>query len=212
MRLNPTLHDDLFMPAAERPVHNNWINFAGKKYYAEELRPWNGEKVLVRYDMHDPHYIVVQTPDMVKICRALVDGNTIDYRSMISEAERKAGESQRAKLARAQAQVQKKLPGATVVYNEDSIGATATVVNSIRPIGQVVDVEPMPALEPDFPDEDEGTVTQSVRPARPGLPSSSLTSGTSTIWLTRIHGRRKTATGWNGTSRPKNTRIILIFS
>jgi len=35
----------------------------------------------------------------------------------------------------------------------------------------VVDVEPMPALEPDFPDEEEGTVTQSVRPgkARPAF-------------------------------------------
>lgn len=163
LKLNPTLHDDLFMPAAERPVHNNWINFAGKKYYAEELRPWNGEKVLVRYDMHDPRYIVVQTPDMVKICRALVDGNTIDYRSMISEAERKAGESQRAKLARAQAQVQKKLPGATVVYNEDSIGATATVVNSIRrPIGPVVDVQSLPEAGADWPREPAESLTESV--------------------------------------------------
>lgn len=171
LRLNPTLHDDLFMPAAERPVHNNWINFAGKKYYADALWSWNGKKVLVRYDMHDPRYIVVQTPDMVKICRALVDGNTIDYLDMISEAERKAGVSQRAKLARAQAQVQKKLPGATVVYNGDSIGATATVVSSIRPIGQVVDVEPLAALETDFSDEEEGTLTQSVRPgkARPAF-------------------------------------------
>ena len=68
-----------------------------------------------------------------------------------------------------------------MVYNGDSIGATATVVSSIRPIGQVVDVEPLAALETDFSDEEEGTLTQSVRPARPGLPLSSLTSGTSTI-------------------------------
>lgn len=165
LRLDPALHDDLFMPAAERPVHNNWINFAGKKYYSEKLRPWNGEKVLVRYDMHDPRYIVVQTPDMVKICRALVDGNTIDYRDMISEADKRAGEAQRAKLVRAQAQVQKKLPGATVVYNEDSIGATATVVNSIRrPIGPVVDVQPLPETTAEWADEEADGLVQSVNP------------------------------------------------
>lgn len=121
--------------------------------------------------MHDPRYVVVQTPGMVKICKALVDGNTIDYRAMISEAKKKAGASQRAKLVRAQTQVQKKLTGATVVYNEGSIGTMATVVNSIRTIVQVVDVEPLAALETNFPDEEEGTFTQSVRPdkARPAF-------------------------------------------
>ena len=53
-----------------------------------------------------------------------------------------------------------------MVYNGDSIGATATVVSSIRPIGQVVDVEPLAALETDFSDEEEGTLTQSVRPGK----------------------------------------------
>lgn len=163
LRLDPALQNDLFMPAAERPVRNNWINFAGKKYYADELRPWNGEKVLVRYDMHDPRHIVVQTPDMVKICEAFVDGNTADYRIMLSEAEKKAGASQRAKLARAQAQVQKKLPGATVVYNENAI--TATVVNSIRPVsGPVVDVQLLSEADGDWSDDEANGLTQPVKP------------------------------------------------
>lgn len=163
LKLDPALHDDLFMPAAERTVNNNWIEFAGKKYYSDKLRPWNTEKVIVRYDMHDPTRIVVQTPDMEKICEALVDGNTIDYRDMISEAEKKAGESQRAKIRRVQEQVQKKLPGATVVYGEDSIEGASIVVNSLRHLEQVIDVQPLPAIETNFPDDEECPIAQSVR-------------------------------------------------
>ena len=113
--------------------------------------------------MHDPTRIVVQTPDMEKICEALVDGNTIDYRDMISEAEKKAGESQRAKIRRVQEQVQKKLPGATVVYGEDSIEGASLVVNSLRHLEQVIDVQPLPAIETNFPDDEECPIAQSVR-------------------------------------------------
>lgn len=172
LKLDPALHDDLFMPAAERTVNNGWISFAGKEYSSSALRRWHGEKVIVRYDMHDPRRIVVQTLEMVKICEAFVDGGSADYRNMVSEADRRAGEAQRAKLARAQEQVQKKLPGATIVYNDAApIEATATVVNSLRQIGRVVDVKPLPAAETNFPDEEEGALVQSVRPgkARPAF-------------------------------------------
>ena len=51
-----------------------------------------------------------------------------------------------------------------MVYNGDSIGATATVVSSIRPIGQVVDVQPLPEAGADWPDEAANSLTESVAP------------------------------------------------
>lgn len=167
-----TVRDELFMPTKECTVRNCRFKLAGREYYANELDLFHGEKVNVRYDMRDPNRVTAWTLGMEMICEAFLDGNTIDYMTL-SEEEKRESKKMRDAIGRIEKRAQKLVPGATVVCPDgpDFIEATATVVSSIRQIGRVVDVEPLAAFETDFPDEEDGTPTQSVRPgkARPAF-------------------------------------------
>ena len=163
-----TVRDELFMPTKECTIKNCRFKLAGREYYAKELDPFHGEKVNVRYDMRDPKRVTVWTLDVEMICEAFLDGNTIEY-MVLSEQEQREAQKMRDAIGRIEKRAQKLVPGATIVCPDASnaVEATSTVVNSIRrPIGPVVDVQPLVALEPTFRDEEEEALTQSVRPGK----------------------------------------------
>ena len=161
-----TVRDELFMPTKECPVKNCRFKLAGREYYAKELDLFHGEKVNVRYDMRDPKRVTVWTLDMEMICEAFLDGNTIEY-MVLSEQEQREAQKMRDAIGRIEKRAQKLVPGATIVCPDGSntTPATATVVNSIRrPIGPVVDVQPLPEAGADWPDEAANSLTESVAP------------------------------------------------
>ena len=161
-----TVRDELFMPTKECPVKNCRFKLAGREYYAKELDLFHGEKVNVRYDMRDPKRVTVWTLDMEMICEAFLDGNSIEY-MVLSEQEQREAQKMRDAIGRIEKRAQKLVPGATIVCPDGSntAPATATVVNSIRrPIGPVVDVQPLPEAGADWPDEAADSLTESVAP------------------------------------------------
>ncbi len=85
------MRDELFMPGVIRTVRNGMVEFHTGKYYAAELADFHGDKVEVRYNVWASGYVLAFTLDGVKICKAVLDGNAMDYfpETMIEAARAK---------------------------------------------------------------------------------------------------------------------------
>ncbi|HRL97847.1 MAG TPA: Mu transposase C-terminal domain-containing protein [Acidovorax sp.] len=71
---------DLFMPAMVRTAKRGQVTLLNQDYQAPELmrRDVDGREVSVRYDIHDPNYVLVYTLDGMFVCEALWQANRID--------------------------------------------------------------------------------------------------------------------------------------
>lgn len=85
----------LFRPEVERVVQRAEISFDNKIYFSLELADYNGKKVRVSYDIHDPNSVLVKQLSGEIICEALLDGNRVQYfpESVRESAARKALEA-----------------------------------------------------------------------------------------------------------------------
>ncbi|OOH92172.1 hypothetical protein BMT54_01210 [Pasteurellaceae bacterium 15-036681] len=78
----------LFRPEVERVAQRGEVFFDNKIYFHIELADFNGEKVRVCYDLHDPSTVIVKQMSGEVICEAILDGNKTDY---MPESARESG-------------------------------------------------------------------------------------------------------------------------
>lgn len=71
----------LFMPAVIRTAKRGEVTFFNQHYQAPELmrRDVDGREVSVRYDIHDPSFVMVYTLGGEFVCEAKWNANRIDY-------------------------------------------------------------------------------------------------------------------------------------
>ena len=71
----------LFMPAVIRTAKRGQVQFFNQLYQAPDLmrRDIDGREVSVRYDIHNPNYVLVYTLGGEFVCEAQWDANRIDY-------------------------------------------------------------------------------------------------------------------------------------
>lgn len=143
------MRDELFMPGAIRTVRNGMVEFLTGKYYAPDLADFHGDKVEVRYDIWDSRSVLVFTLDGVKICKAVLDGNAIDYfpESMIEAAQAKR---EAAQIKRIEAKAQRIVPGAQIFLPEAEEPFTVADMfdSTVYRQPEAVAVEVLPQGEP----------------------------------------------------------------
>ncbi|AUI65176.1 MULTISPECIES: Mu transposase C-terminal domain-containing protein [Glaesserella] len=85
----------LFRPEVERTVARGEINFDNKIYFHLDLADFDGKKVRVCYDIHDPQTVLVKQMSGEIICQAVLDGNKVAYfpESVRESAARKSLEA-----------------------------------------------------------------------------------------------------------------------
>lgn len=87
---DPSQHDDkptqlelrtLFMPAVIRTAKRGEVTFFNQHYQSPQLmrRDVDGREVSVRYDIHDPSFVMVYTLSGEFVCEAQWNANRIDY-------------------------------------------------------------------------------------------------------------------------------------
>lgn len=82
LQVMPTLSEarDLFMPAMLRTAKRGQVLLNNHEYQAPELmrRDIDGREVSVRYDIHDPSYVLIYTVDGEYVCEARYQANRVD--------------------------------------------------------------------------------------------------------------------------------------
>nr|WP_315237684.1 Mu transposase C-terminal domain-containing protein [uncultured Albidiferax sp.] len=78
-KLGPMELRMLFMPAILRTATRGEVTFLNQIYYNRDLMAVDGKQVQVRYDIHDPNFVLVFSLDGQYVCEALWNGNKIDY-------------------------------------------------------------------------------------------------------------------------------------
>lgn len=71
---------DLFMPAMVRTAKRGQVVLCNQEYQAPELmrRDIDGREVSVRFDIHDPSYVLIYTLDGEYVCEAKYQANRVD--------------------------------------------------------------------------------------------------------------------------------------
>lgn len=71
---------DLFMPAMVRTAKRGQVVLSNQEYQAPELmrRDIDGREVSVRFDIHDPTYVLIYTLDGEYVCEAKYQANRVD--------------------------------------------------------------------------------------------------------------------------------------
>jgi hypothetical protein len=71
----------LFMPGVIRTAKRGQVQFFNQLYQAPDLmrRDIDGREVSVRYDIHNPNYVLIYTLGGEFVCEAQWDANRIDY-------------------------------------------------------------------------------------------------------------------------------------
>ena len=69
----------LFMPSALRTAQRGEVQFLNQVYASDELMQVDGERVSVRYDVHDPSRVFVWTVSGQFVCEAKLDANKSDF-------------------------------------------------------------------------------------------------------------------------------------
>ena len=72
-RLEPATLRDTFMPSMLRTARRGEVTVFNQHYQASALmdRKVDGRVVSVRYDIHDPHYVMVYTTEGEFVCEAM---------------------------------------------------------------------------------------------------------------------------------------------
>ena len=86
--------NSLFMPSVQRTVNRCLIRWLDNSYFSLALAPYHGEKVVIRYDIHDGKQVQVWSKDGKFICIAQFEGNKVAAfaESAIENAQRKRTE------------------------------------------------------------------------------------------------------------------------
>lgn len=69
---------DLFRPSVVRVVQRAWLSVYNNHYWHEALEDYNGKKVQVCIDQHNPKTVIVRDLKGRYLCEALLNGNTKD--------------------------------------------------------------------------------------------------------------------------------------
>ncbi len=77
--LDPAILHDLFRPQIVRTTIRNEVSLFNNVYYEKALEHYNGEKIIVEYDIHDPETVRIRDMDQRLICLAHHDRNKKDF-------------------------------------------------------------------------------------------------------------------------------------
>lgn len=81
----------LFQPSKVAVARRGEVQFLTQRYYSDALMQVDGERVSVRYDIHDPRRVWIWTLDGHFVCEALLDANKSDFfpKSVVEMAREK---------------------------------------------------------------------------------------------------------------------------
>nr|WP_315206778.1 Mu transposase C-terminal domain-containing protein [uncultured Albidiferax sp.] len=152
----------LFMPAMLRTAKRGEVTFLNQVYYSRDLMAVDGQQVQVRYDIHNPNFVLIFSLEGQYVCEATWNANRIDYfpKPVIEMAREKRV---RTTVQRREAQIE-------LAMRE--LGNTQDAANFITPFPipakastEFVEVlAPSPALAPE---------AQATAPSRPFFDSGS---------------------------------------
>ncbi len=131
--LGDDIERDLFWPQVVATVRRGEIRFRGKTYFSLGLTEYDGDKVLVGYDIHDPTEVVVRDLERRWICAAQLDGNVRPYypMSVVQERRIERAEAQLKRVDRKRGVVLDELDRATALTHQP--GTPATFLNDFTP-------------------------------------------------------------------------------
>ncbi|MDW7590634.1 Mu transposase C-terminal domain-containing protein [Providencia manganoxydans] len=91
---------EMFKPQFSCTCSRGWVRFQNNQYFAYELADFDGQKVRISVDMHNPKDINVYRMDGSWICTAIWNGNTHSAIpiSMVEEAKAKRAKAQTKRL------------------------------------------------------------------------------------------------------------------
>lgn len=101
----PVPQVDLYLPQTRCKVKRCEVVLFRNRYYAPELTPWDGQVLLVSYDVHDPSRVWVRDPDQRLLCQAKLEANHGDY-APLSVVERAQAKRTAGRLKRLRRQVE----------------------------------------------------------------------------------------------------------
>lgn len=155
----------LFMPAVVRTAKRGQVTFFNQHYQAPELMGMNvaDREVSVRYDIHNPNFVLIYTLDGEYVCEAKWDANRIDYfpKPVIEMAREKRV---KAAVKRREQQIDtalRELPGTHTASAPLSL-LTPGMDNVLVPTVPTVE-----ALAPAFQDVEPKVKAAAAAPSRP---------------------------------------------
>lgn len=69
----------LFMPAMLRTAKRGEVTFLNQVYFSRDLMAVDGQQVQVRYDIHNPSFVLIFSLEGQYVCEATWNANRIDY-------------------------------------------------------------------------------------------------------------------------------------
>lgn len=106
VQLLPNEARDLYRPSVVRTVQRAWLSVYNNEYWHKMLEDYDGKKVQVHIDQHDPQSVIVKTLDGKYLCDAILNGNKKDA-FPLSLVERAKVERTKSALARLDDKAQK---------------------------------------------------------------------------------------------------------
>lgn len=106
VQLLPNEARDLYRPSVVRVVQRAWLSVYNNEYWHKALEDYDGKKVQVHIDQHDPQSVIVKTLDGKYLCDAILNGNKKDA-FPLSLVERAKVERTKSALARLDDKAQK---------------------------------------------------------------------------------------------------------
>lgn len=97
---------DMYRPSVVRTVQRAWLSVYNNEYWHKTLEDYDGKKVQVHIDQHDPKSVIVKTLDGKYLCDAILNGNKKDA-FPLSLVERAKVERTKSALARLDDKAQK---------------------------------------------------------------------------------------------------------
>lgn len=184
VRVSGMCRDELFLPAEKRVVRNGWVQFYEQKYFAQNLAPFHGSTVEVRYNPRDAREIYIYTLRGERVCVATVDGNAKPYFPQ-SRIEAAIEVRNRKAVERLEAQAQKVIPGATIELPDnlprtlvvDSTRGSAQAANPVQTATSASSSRSAPRAE--------SAALIDVTPTRPARPAMFPSRHERYCWLMR---------------------------
>lgn len=97
---------DMYRPSVVRTVERAWLSVYNNEYWHKSLEDYDGQKVQVHIDQHDPQSVIVKTLDGRYLCDAILNGNKKDAFPLSLVERAKVGRT-KARLARIDDEAQK---------------------------------------------------------------------------------------------------------
>ncbi|WP_029103233.1 Mu transposase C-terminal domain-containing protein [Moraxella caprae] len=106
VQLLPNEARDMYRPSVVRVVQRAWISVYNNEYWHKALEDYDGKKVQVHIDQHDPQSVIVKTLEGKYLCDAVLNGNKKDAFPLSLVERAKVGRTN-ARLARLDDEAQK---------------------------------------------------------------------------------------------------------